>query len=228
MGSFVLVPGGWQGGWAYDRVAEMLRARGHAVRAVTPAGLEADPEAVAGPTPNLSSHIDQVVSCIRNRGGEPVILCGHSYGGMVIAGAADAVPERIARLVFIDAYAPGDGDSCWTLTSDMFRSMFVAGAAHDGRLVAVPEGLDARARPHPLASFLQVVTLRSPAAAALPRTFIGGGPWPGSPFVELAARLRSDPRWDVHEIPVGHNIMRRDPVTLSGVLAAIAEGEHVR
>lgn len=223
MASFVLVPGGWQGGWVYDEVGEMLRERGHAVRAVTPAGLEADPNMGAGPTPNLTSHVDQIVECVGDSGGEPVILCGHSYAGMVITGAAETIPERIAHLVYIDAYVPADGDSCWALTSDMFRGMFVAGAAHDGRLVAVPDGLDARARPHPLASFLQAVEVRNPVAAQLPRTFIGGGPWRGSPFVELALRLRGDPRWNVQEIPVGHNIMRRDPAALGTALAAIAE-----
>ncbi len=61
---------------------------------------------------------------------------------MVIAGVADLLGDRLDQLVFIDAYVPDDGDSCWSLTSDRFRELFMAGARADGRWVAVPEGLD--------------------------------------------------------------------------------------
>ena len=147
-------------------------------------------------------------------------MCGHSYAGLVIAGVADRVGDRLAHLVFIDAYVPADGDSCWSLTSDTFRELFIAGSRGDGRWVAVPEGLDPRARPHPLPSFLQSVRLRG-KAKSISRTYISGGPWPGSPFVALTERLRADPGWRVHDIPVGHNIARRDPHGLAAVLSGL-------
>lgn len=109
MTCFVLVPGGWHGGWTFDALAERLRAAGHEVHATTLAGLEDEPDAT-GPTPNLDTHIDQVVELLRARP-QPVVLCGHSYGGMVIAGAADRAPDRVARLVHLDAYVPADGDT---------------------------------------------------------------------------------------------------------------------
>ena len=122
-------------------------------------------------------------------GGTPIVLCGHSYGGMVIAGVADRLGERLHQLVFIDAYVPDESDSCWSLTSDRFREMFVAGARADGRWVAVPDGIDPRARPHPLAGFLQSIRL-GPGDPAPGRTFVSGGEWPGSPFGALTERLR--------------------------------------
>jgi hypothetical protein len=91
----------------------------------------------------------------------------------------------------------------------------------DGCWVAVPGGLDARARPHPLASFVQSIKLGGDPRHALGRTFISGGAWPGSPFVTLSERLRNDPGWRVHEIPVGHNIARRDPHSLAAILDAL-------
>ncbi|WP_258055688.1 alpha/beta fold hydrolase [Streptomyces sp. Ru62] len=154
--------------------------------------------------------------------GTPVALCGHSYGGMVIAGVADRLGDRLDQLVFIDAYVPDDGDSCWSLTSDSFWELFIAGARADGRRVAVPEGLDPRARPHPLASFVQSIRLEDNPGCALKRTFISGGAWRGSPFVTLTERLRNDPGRRVHEIPVGHNIARRDPHSLAAVLGALS------
>jgi pimeloyl-ACP methyl ester carboxylesterase len=218
---FVMVPGGWQGGWVFDSVAAELHRNGHQVEAVTLSGLESDgPVDVAYP-PNLDTHIDQVADIIDQGGEAPLALCGHSYGGMVIAGVADRLGDRLDQLVFIDAYVPDDGDSCWSLTSDTFRDLFTAGARADGRWVAVPDGLDPRARPHPLASFVQSIRLAGDSSHPFHRTFISGGEWPGSPFLSLTERLRNDSGWRVHEIPVGHNIARRDPHSLAAVLDAL-------
>lgn len=218
---FVIVPGGWQGGWAFDAVAAELRRDGHQVEAVTLAGLEQDGPLDVDRPPNLDTHIDQVAGIIDRGGDTPLALCGHSYGGMVIAGAADRLGDRIGQLVFIDAYVPEDGDSCWSLTSDRFRHLFMAGAREDGRWVAVPQGADPRARPHPLASFLQSFRPGNDPAHAVGRTFISGGAWPGSPFVDLTERLRHRAGWKVHDIPVGHNIARHDPGGLAAVLGAL-------
>ena len=215
-----MVPGGWQGGWVFDPVAAELARNGHHIETVTLAGLEPDGPVDPDRPPNLDAHIDQVVGVVERSGGAPLALCGHSYAGMVIAGVADRLGERLDHLVFIDAYVPVDGDSCWSLTSDHFRELFIAGAGADGRWVAVPDGLDPRARPHPLASFVQKIALEGDPTPA--RTFISGGAWVGSPFVALTERLRADPGWRVHEIPVGHNIARRDPRALAAVLDALS------
>ncbi|MEU8577380.1 alpha/beta fold hydrolase [Streptomyces asoensis] len=221
---FVMVPGGWQGGWVFDAVADELRGDGHQVRAVTLAGLEADGPPDADRPPNLDTHIEQVAEIAGRGGAGPLALCGHSYGGMVVAGVADRLGDRLGRLdqlVFIDAYVPQDGDSCWSLTSDRFRDLFLAGARDDGRWVAVPDGADPRARPHPLASFLQSLRLRGGPGRTVGRTFVSGGAWPGSPFVAVSERLRRSPDWRVHEIPVGHDIARRAPRALADVLRTL-------
>jgi hypothetical protein len=79
---------------------------------------------------------------------------------MVITGVADKIPERIYALTYIDAYIPKDGDSCWSLTNDAYRQVFVSGASNDGFTVAVPPGTDDRRRPHPLATFMQSIHLK--------------------------------------------------------------------
>lgn len=219
---FVLVPGGWQGGWAFDSVAAELRQGGHDVEAVTLAGLAPDGPADVDRPPNLDTHIEQVAAVVEGSAGAPLALCGHSYAGLVIAGVADRLGDRLDHLVFIDAYVPDDGDSCWSLTSNTFRELFIAGARGDGRWVAVPEGLDPRARPHPLPTFLQSIRLKGNTRATPTRTYLSGGAWPGSPFVTLTERLRADPGWRVHEIPVGHNIARRDPHSLATALGALS------
>jgi pimeloyl-ACP methyl ester carboxylesterase len=215
-----MVPGGWQGGWVFDEVAAELRQNGHQVEAVTLAGLELDGPVDVDRPPNLDTHIDQVAEIVERDDETSIALCGHSYAGLVIAGVADRLGDRLDQLIFIDAYVPDDGDSCWSLTSDVFREQFIAGARPDGRWVAVPEGLDLRARPHPLPSFVQSIKLENTITSG--RTYISGGVWPGSPFVGLTERLRQDPAWQVHEIPVGHNIARRDPRSLATVLDKLA------
>ncbi|MFJ6707966.1 MULTISPECIES: alpha/beta fold hydrolase [unclassified Streptomyces] len=221
---FLMVPGGWQGGWVFDAVAAELRREGHRVEAVTLSGLEPDVPADPDRPPNLDDHIAQVAGTVERSDGSPLALCGHSYAGLVIAGVADRLGDRLAQLVFIDAYVPDDGDSCWSLTSDGFRELFIAGARGDGRWVAVPDGLDPRARPHPMASFVQSVRLEGGSGGTYGRTYISGGAWAGSPFVALTERLRADSGWRVHEIPVGHNIARRDPQGLAAVLGALPPG----
>jgi pimeloyl-ACP methyl ester carboxylesterase len=218
---FVMVPGGWQGGWVFDAVAAELRQDGHQVEAVTLSGLEQEGPADPDRPPNLDTHIEQVAELIDRRDETPVALCGHSYAGVVIAGVADRLGDRLDHLVFIDAYVPDDGDSCWSLTSDSFREVFMVGVRADGRWVAVPEGMDPRARPHPLPSFVQSVGLKANPAPTFARTYISGGSWPGTPFLPLTERLRNDPTWQFHEIPVGHNIARRDPHALATVLTAL-------
>jgi pimeloyl-ACP methyl ester carboxylesterase len=122
------------------------------------------------------------------------VLVGHSYGGMVITGAAQALPGRIRRLVYSDAYVPGDGDSCWDLTSDGFRELFAAGAGADGFSARPPAGMDPRATAHPLASFMQKIRLTGAAKDVERRDYIYLSGWDGSPFGGSGTSARNSAR----------------------------------
>ena len=101
----LLVPGFWLGAWAWDEVAELLRADGHRVTAMTLPGLEsadADRSAVT-----LSDHVDAIVDAVQ-AAGDPVVLVVHSAAGFSGYAASDRVPERIAAMVYVDT-APGVG-----------------------------------------------------------------------------------------------------------------------
>src|SRR4051794_26143169 len=101
MTTFVLVHGAWHGGWAWNRVARLLAAEG--ARVVTP-------DLSEGPAAGLAAHADEVGTAIDAAGGD-VVLVGHSYAGMVVRQAADARPERVARIVLVDGWAAADGAS---------------------------------------------------------------------------------------------------------------------
>src|SRR5262245_57105252 len=110
MATLVLVHGGWHGGWCWQKVMPFLEAAGHAVYAPTLTGL-AERASELSPAVGLDTHIQYVVGLLQAKGLQGVSLVGHSYGGMVITGVVDAVPERIAHLVYLDTFVPRDGES---------------------------------------------------------------------------------------------------------------------
>lgn len=215
MATFVLIPGGWHGAWAYRAVADALQARGHTPVPVTLTGV-GDRAHLAHPAVNLDTHIDDVLACLDQADLHDVVLVGHSYGGMVVSGVADRAPQRVSGLVYVDAYVPADGDSCWTLTTDAFREVFAAGAKADGYSVQPPPRLDPRATAHPLASLLQAIRLRHPMRHR--RAYVYMTEWRASPFTQLYEKLRTDPEWTVHTMPTSHNVLTTMPAELAEIL----------
>ncbi|HEY7208524.1 MAG TPA: alpha/beta hydrolase [Gaiellaceae bacterium] len=217
MATFVLVPGGWHGGWDFRPVTDRLRERGHEVHELTLTGVGERSHVPAGVV-NLDTHIEDVVGVFVQEDIRDAVLCGHSYGGMVIAGVADRVPERVHRMVYIDAYVPEDGDSCFTLTTPTYRQLFLDNVRADGWAVAPPEGLNPRATSHPIGSFLQAISLTGQhhEVGRLDYVFLSG--WQGTPFKDVFERLRQDDRWHTHELPTGHNAMREAPDDLVAIL----------
>ena len=106
MSTFVLVPGMWLGGWAWDEVADRLRADGHVVRPVTLTGV-GDRVDEDGPGVDLDRHTRDVIEAVGDD--RDVILVGHSYGGMPVTMAADRIPEQVARVVYVDSGPLADG-----------------------------------------------------------------------------------------------------------------------
>jgi pimeloyl-ACP methyl ester carboxylesterase len=227
MATYILVPGGCHGGWAYDAVARRLTEAGHGVDALTLSGLDGGPAAGV----NLERHIADVVAAIEavDTPDVPVILAGHSYGGMVIAGAADRLSSRVAALVFVDAFVPDDGDSVWSLTTQRYRDFIIAGAAADGLACAPSPLLDARCRPHPLATLVQAIRLTGAWRRVGMKIHVAATDSEGNPFVELNERLRADPAWRTHRIACAHDVPRLAPEALADILldsALLRQGDQ--
>ena len=213
MARFVLVPGGWHGAWAFDDVSKVLSSEGHEVQALTLSGLGDEPANGV----NLERHIDEVVQAIRGHDTQ-AILVGHSYGGMVITGAADKEPSRVEAIVYADAYVPDNGASVWSLTTQNYRERFIAGVAADGLSCAPSVHLDRRCRPHPIATFLQAIKLTGAWRNVRSKAFIAAFGWEGSPFIELYKRLRLDPEWATHRLDCAHDIPRLAPEPFARIL----------
>ena len=211
--TFILIAGGWQGGWVYQKVADMLATHGHKALPVTLSGLGDDP----APAANLDTHIGEVVNVMKSHRDDLVIV-GQSYGGMIVSGAADAEPSQIRALVYVDAYVPDTGDSVWSLTTPRFRDMFIAGVKPDGLNCAPPPGLDPRCRPHPIGTFLQSINLSGRWRDVQRKIFIGAHGWEGSPFLDLYQRLSDQPDWSTFAFDCGHNVARLKPEALTEIL----------
>ena len=205
--TYVFIPGGWHGRWAYEPITEKLERLGKKCISLTLPGLEIQSEKL-NKLINLDTHIQFVVDLFLKEDLNHVILCGHSYAGLVITGVADKIPERIHPLVYIDAYIPTDGDSCWSLTSETYRQRFAEGARHDGFTVADRPGADDRRRPHPLAAFMPSLKLTGNYTHILNRTFIYLCGWEDSPFVKQYEDLKGSPDWHVEKIHSAHNVMK--------------------
>ncbi|MGV0850044.1 alpha/beta fold hydrolase [Mycolicibacterium phlei] len=221
MSTFVLVPGMCHGAWCFETLTEPLRAAGHRVLAVTPTGV-AERAHLLHTGVNLDTHITDVVSVINSYAGEPVVLVGHSYGGMVITGVADRVPDHVDALVFLDAVVPHDGESCADLVNDEERRWYMQ---DDGSGFGVPPlaFFDARASAHPRASLLQPLRITVDLNRFRRRDFVYALDWPGeSPIRPSYDRVRDDPSWVCHALDAKHNLMRDAPDDVLRILVEAA------
>lgn len=128
MARFVLVHGSWHGAWCWEALIPELAAAGHAVTAVDLPGHGDDRAPLAGRT--LGAYVDRVVAAIEAAPGS-VILVGHSMGGVVVTQTAERVPERIARLVYVAAFLPAEGQSLLDLAKTDAESAILPALVFD-------------------------------------------------------------------------------------------------
>ncbi len=236
MATFVMVHGSHCGGWVWQKVAPILRARGHEVHSPTLTGLS-DRSHLANCGINLTSHITDIANLLVYEDLLNVILVGHSYGGMVITGVAAKLPERVRLLVYLDAYVPAVGQSEADLWPAQMRLARMAdAAAHAGMIQPPPpavlgitdpemaEWVKRRWTPQPLATYTEPVPGGDARSSALPAAFIHclGGPSTTTPgFAPFAARARAD-GWQVGELAAGHMAMLTAPQELAAMLIEFA------
>lgn len=131
MTTFILVHGAWHGGWCWRDVAKRLRAAGHDVFTPTLTGL-GERVHLRTPETGLSVHIQDVVNVLEAEELSNVVLCGHSYGGMVISGAAAKAGQYLSALVYLEGFVPTDGDCTFDLMAPESRGVFEKIAQNEG------------------------------------------------------------------------------------------------
>jgi pimeloyl-ACP methyl ester carboxylesterase len=220
----VMVHGAWAGGWHMRKVAPLLEARGDKVYTPTLSGL-GERYHTATPAIGLDVHIEDIVNFILFEDLHEVILLGHSYGGMVITGVADRIPERIARLIYLDAYLPENGESLMSLRKG--GSFPIEHMTRDGFVIPTwvkPDKPFPKDVPHPLKTFTDPITLKNPAAAKIPGTYIltvEKGKAPEDDEFYPAAERAKTRGWPVIVFEADHVPYWRKPAETAELLSGI-------
>src|SRR6516162_8025126 len=168
MATFVLVHGSWAGSVVWRELAPRLRKAGHEVYAPTLTGVGARKH-LLNPEIDLDTHIQDVIGVIDDQDLSDIVLVGYSSAGVVISGVADRMPEKVASLVYLDAFPPENGQSCFSMLPPDRRPTTVPGedwlvaprtsAGFDLKHRKVTELLERKCTPHPLATLTQPVQL---------------------------------------------------------------------
>jgi pimeloyl-ACP methyl ester carboxylesterase len=246
MRTYVLVGGAWLVGWCWQRVARRLRNGGHDVYPATLTGL-GERVHLASPQINLETHITDVVNLIEFEDLHDVVLLGHSYGGLVVTGAADRIPERISELVYLDTAPLPDGaimiekvpPELRKRTEERVQELgegwkFPIPPPEELANMASLEGVDedhlrllySRATPQPFGTYTQPLRFTNPAREALRKL----GILCSFSLAQVKEMLASDnplfrgvagPEWRFVELPTGHWPMFSRPDDLAELLLEI-------
>ena len=225
--TFVLVHGAWAGGWIWRDTAQRLRALGHRAFRPTLTGL-GERSHLIGAKIDLTTHVLDVVNLVKWEELADIVLVGHSYGGMVISGVAEKVPQGTIRsIVYLDAFLPDDGQSLRDLVpippqnappGGLQDPMPFPGAGQTGNA-----HLESLVTPHPLATITDKVTLSGARERIPVKTYVlaTGGPQP-TPFAAMADKIAKDPAWRLEKLACGHNTMLEMPDETLAVLLRAA------
>lgn len=231
--TYVLVHGGYHGGWCWRPVAERLRQLGHTVYTPTLTGL-GERSHLAAFQPTLQTFIEDVAQVIRYEELVDVILVGHSFAGSVVSALADTMPERLRHLVYLDAQLLQSGESAADRAPPVLIAAYQERAAQSGGLAIPPgdpeyfgitdldlaEWLRTKLTPHPLQTYFDRLVLRHPLGNGLPATYIACS----RPLFQTTASSRDLARqmgWSYREFPSGHDAMLLMPQELAAMLALI-------
>lgn len=243
--SFVLVHGAWQSAATWDLVNPRLRKGGRRVFNALLTGLEADAQALTEAV-TLDTHTRDVVALLEHEDLQDVVLVGHSYAGMIITGVAEHVRQRIAHLVYIDAFVPDHGQSALQLIPESIGDAFWKQAEADGgwRLRSSDRQLDlwgledgsardfvrARLSDFTIRCFEQPIDSPTHAAATLPRTYIAcvREGYPAKVVFEPFAKRAQREGWSYHELPTGHDCHAEMPDDVTELLLKAAVESKIR
>ncbi len=212
--TFVLVHGATAGGWEWKSTGKCLADDGHTVYRVTLTGL-GERLHLNGPHIDLQTHINDVVNTILFEDLHDVVLTGHSYGGMVITGVIDRIPERIKHVVYLDAAVPNDGQSIW----DLFGGGNPPNTNIVDGMMQVSWVKPGAKPPHNVAQSIKCfntpVSYKNPAALALPVTYVAFVPKDQS----AEERAKKDKSWQnavargwtIRTFPGHHVAQQEDP-----------------
>jgi pimeloyl-ACP methyl ester carboxylesterase len=232
--TFVLVHGAWHGAWCWRRVSDLLQASGHKVFAPTLTGLGERSHLLSGKV-DLTTHIMDVVNLVKWENLQDFVLCGHSYAGYVISGAAEHIGSRVSSIVFLDAFFPEDGDSLLATSTRAVVAETLKMIQQEGGISAPPipsavfnindrdeEWVDKLCTPHPLKTFTDRIALTGARERIAKKTYIRARGYPDADFDAVVNKIKDDPSWIKRDIQCGHDAMLDMPQSVADLLEASA------
>jgi pimeloyl-ACP methyl ester carboxylesterase len=228
----VLVAGAWHGAWCWQRVLPALWRAGHTAVPVTLTGVGERAHQLS-PEVDLGTHVEDVVAAVRAQECRDAVLVGHSYGGVVVTGAADRLGEEVGRFVYVDAVVPTPGRSWADCIPPEARAQRQALIAEHGHIPPPPASaygltgddaawVERRQTPHPAGVFTDPLHFDADRWAARPRTHVDCTA-PALATIEPSRRLvREQPGWELVELATGHDPMVSAPDELADVLLEVA------
>ena len=227
--TYVIVHGAWGGGWDWKQVDSVLTASGNKVYRPTLTGL-GERVHLLTPSVDLSTHVTDIVNVIRYENLHDVVLVGHSYGGMVISGVVDRIPDRIRRVVYVDAVVPEDGESLVTAArgTRMEAGMqSLLNAAKNGAIApgwVTPGASPPTDVPHPVLSLTEPLKLQNPAGRRVSGTYIltvePAKPEADDEFAHFGARAKTR-GWTYHVLRSDHTPERSAVRELTDLLRRV-------
>jgi pimeloyl-ACP methyl ester carboxylesterase len=215
----VIVHGAWTGSWSWQRVVDRLHDRGYRAFAPTLTGL-CEKSHLLTPAVNLDTHIDDIVNEMVWKDLTDVVLVAHSYGGIVGTGVIERVPERIASVVYLEAFIPDDGQSFASMAPDMtFEGLSMpAFDGQPGDYLREEDRLwaNGKSSPHPTAAFTQKLKVTGAYKKVKKKTYIVATGWDA--FADSAATYRKTEGWTVRELACGHDMPIDMPDELTNLL----------
>lgn len=232
--TYVLVHGAWHGSWCWKPVRKRLQEAGHQVFTLSLTGL-GERSHLNSAGVNLSTHIEDVVNLLRWEDLADVILCGHSYGGIVISGVADRVPERIRSLLYLDAFVPEDGESLLDIHPPGLaqRMRILAQTAGNGwNVPPIPAEhfnvnlrdtawINSQCTSQSIATFEEHIKLNQVSSRTHDATYICATEWDNSPVQASYGRAKAK-GWNTRTIACGHEVMLDRPGELTDLLLETA------
>ncbi|WP_353195959.1 alpha/beta hydrolase [Parapedobacter defluvii] len=215
--TFLFVPGAWDGGWDYAELDSILRAGGDIVYRPTLTGL-GERVHLSNAAVNLSTYVADVVNLIRFENLQNIILVGHSFGGMVISGVAEQVPERIGRLIYLDAMVPNDGESAKDVCGELWDKLMVSFIKDS--VMLYPFGTTKTTYPtdvpQPIRTFTEPLKIGNPLVQEIPTAFIQmTTAGKSNPANDQMGKSRAEKRnWKIYTFEGGHYAMREQPENL--------------
>src|SRR6266852_1071821 len=227
--TFVLVHDAWHGGWCWRRVSDLLENKGHKVFAPTMTGL-GERSHLMSKEVVLDTHIADIVNVIKWEELRGICLVAHSYGGFPVSGVLEQVLDRVASLVFLDAFVPEDGQRSLDVASEFSRK---------GTLEAVAKGeisrpppkaetfhvnekdrawVDSKLTAQPVGVALQPIRFTGAREKVAKKTYIRAPKYPQPAFDKYYAAKKADPSWRTYEVPCGHDVMVDMPDRLVEIL----------